>query len=83
MAKNNSLTKSYDDIPWLLRVIIQIIGGALVGGIYRIVRFFETRNLITLIAGLLATFTGVGNAIAWIVDLITLLIHGRYTVLVD
>ena len=33
MAKNNSLTKSYDDIPWLLRVIIQIIGGAIVGGV--------------------------------------------------
>jgi dolichyl-phosphate-mannose--protein O-mannosyl transferase len=83
MAKNNSLTKSYDDIPWLLRVIIQIIGGAVVGGVYRIVRYFETKNLMTLIAGLLATFTGVGNAIAWVVDLITLLINGRYTVLTD
>jgi hypothetical protein len=37
----------------------------------------------TLIAGILATFTGVGNAIAWVVDLITLLINGRYTVLTD
>ena len=80
---NNSITKSYDSLPLLLRIIIQVIGGAIVGGIYRIVRFLETRNIVTLVIGLLATFTGVGNLIAWIVDLVTLILHGKYTVCVD
>ncbi len=78
-----NLTKQYDALPLILRIIIQIIGGALVGGIYRIVRFFEKSNIVTLIVGLICTFTGIGNLIAWIVDLVTLIINGKYTVFVD
>ena len=77
---NNSITASYDSLPLLLRIIIQLIGGAVVGGIYRIVKFLETKNVVTLVVGLLATFTGIGNLIAWIFDLITLIVHGKYTV---
>ena len=79
----NSLTRTYDELPLLLRVIIQIVVGVVAGGIYRIVRYFETKNIITLVVGLLVTFTGIGNLIAWIVDLVTLILHGKYTVLVD
>ena len=80
---NKSLTASYNELPLILRIIIQIIGGAIVGGVYRILKFLETRNLATLIVGLLATFTGIGNVIAWVVDLITLIINGKYTVFAD
>ena len=80
---NNSLTASYDSLPLLLRIIIQIIGGFIVGGIYRIVKFLETKNVVTLVVGLLTTFTVIGNSIAWIVDLITLIINGKYTVFAD
>ncbi len=79
----SNLTSSYDSLPLILRIIIQLIAGAVVGGIYRIVKYFETKNIATLIVGLLVTFTGIGNLIAWIVDLITLIIHGKYTVLAD
>lgn len=78
-----NLTKQYDALPLILRILIQIIGGVVVGGVYRIVRFFETSNIVTLIVGLICTFTGIGNLIAWIVDLVTLIINGKYTVLVD
>ena len=61
--------------------LLQLILGGIIGGIYRIVRFFETKNIVTLVVGLLCTFTGVGNFIAWIVDLVTELIHNRITVL--
>ena len=80
---NKPITAQYDELPFLLRLIIQLIGGAIVGGIYRIIRYTETKNLTTLIVGILATFTGIGNAIAWIVDLITLIFKGGYTVCTD
>ena len=83
MAKNNSITASYDSLPLLLRIIIQVIGGVVVGGIYRLVRYYEKRNVVTLIVGLLCTFTGIGNFIAWVVDLVTLATQGTYTVFVD
>ena len=83
MAKKSSLTASYDSLPLILRIIIQVIGGVVVGGIYRIVRYLETKNIVTLVVGLLVTFTLLGNVIAWIIDLITLILHGKYTVFVD
>ena len=83
MANKDSLTASYNELPLLLRIIIQVIGGVIVGGIYRIVRYFETKNIVTLVVGLICTFTGVGNLIAWIVDLVTLIMNEKYTVFVD
>ena len=83
MAQNNSLTAQYDALPLILRIIIQVIGGVVVGGIYRIVRYLETKNIVTLVVGLVVTFTGIGNLIAWVVDLVTLIMNGKYTVLVD
>ena len=72
MANNSKpLTQSYDELPMLLRLIIVIIGGVLVGGIYRLVKWYEKRNTVTLVVGLLATFTGIGNLIIWIVDVVT------------
>ena len=81
MAKSNSITASYEALPKIVKVIIQLLLGSIVGGIYRIVRFFETKNLITLIIGLLVTFTGIGNVIAWVVDIITEILYNKITVL--
>ena len=83
MANKDSITATYDSLSLLLRIIIQVIGGVLVGGIYRIVRYFETNNITTLVVGLICTFTGIGNVIAWIVDLVTLAMNGKYTIFVD
>lgn len=82
MAKKSSLTKSYDSLPFIARVLLQLILGVVVGGIYRIVRFFETRNVVTLVVGILATFTFVGNVLFWLIDLITLIINKKYTLFV-
>lgn len=80
---NNSLTKQYNDLPFILRVVLQFVFGLLVSGIYRIIRYTESNNIVTLIAGLLGLFTGIGNFIFWIIDLVTLVLNGKYTVLVD
>lgn len=76
---NNSLTASYEALPKIIKVILQIIFGAIIGGIYRIIRFLETKNLVTLIAGIL-NFVGLG-LIFWIVDLVTEICSDKITVL--
>ena len=76
-------TGAYDALPKIAKILIQLILGAIVGGIYRIVRFFETGKSLTLVVGILVTFTGVGNLIAWIVDLVTVLLNDKITVLAD
>ena len=83
MAKKKTLTRQYDELPLFLRVILQLVFGVVVGGIYRLVRYVESRNILTLVVGIICTFTGIGNLIAWIIDLVTLIVNGKYTVFVD
>ncbi len=81
MAKS-TLTAQYDALPFIARILIQIFLGALVGGIYRIIRFTETKNMTTLIVGILALVPGI-DFVAWVVDLVTLIMSGKYTMFVD
>lgn len=76
---NNSLTASYEALPKIVKIILQLFLGALVGGIYRILRFLETKNIVTLLAGIL-NFVGLG-LIFWIVDLVTEIASNKITVL--
>ena len=83
MAKKGALTGAYESLPKIVKLLLQLILGAVIGGIYRIVRFFETGNLTTLVVGILVLVTGIGNAIAWVVDLVTELLNNRITVFAD
>ena len=80
---NTSITAQYEALPKIAKILIQIILGGIVGGIYRIIRYFETKNVVTLVVGILCTFTGVGNFIAWLVDLITEITQDKISVLAD
>ncbi len=75
-----NLTKTYEDLPKIVKIILQIFLGAIIGAIYRIIRFVENKNIITLIVGILCFFPPFDFA-AWIIDLITEILHNRITVL--
>ena len=83
MASSKGLTAAYEALPKIAKIILQLFFGALIGGVYRIVRYFERQNIVTLVVGLLVLFTVVGNFIAWIVDLITEITSDRITVFAD
>ncbi len=83
MASSKGLTAAYEALPKIAKIILQLFFGALIGGVYRIVRYFEKQNIVTLVVGLLVLFTVVGNFIAWIVDLITEITSDRITVFAD
>ena len=76
-----NITKTYESLPKIVKVILQFFFGWLIGGVYRIIRFFETKNVITLVVGLLVLFTGIGNVIAWVVDIITEILQNKISVL--
>ena len=81
MANNTAITEMYENLPKIAKIILQIFLGGVIGGIYRILRFLETKNVVTLVVGILVLVTGVGNFIAWVVDLITEITQNRITVL--
>ncbi len=78
-----NLTHYYDDLPKIVKILLQIFLGGVIGGIYRIIRFLETKNIVTLVVGILCVCTGVGNFIAWVVDLITMITKNKISVLAD
>ena len=78
---NKPITEMYEELPKLIKIILQLILGSVIGGVYRILRFVETKNIVTLVVGILVLVTGIGNAIAWVVDLVTEILHNRITVL--
>ena len=83
MANGKNITKHYDELPLIVRILIQIFAGAIVSCVYRVLRFVETKNTVTLVVAIVAFFTAIGSIILGIVDLITLIFKGGYTVWVD
>ena len=80
---NKPITEMFEDLPKIVKILLQIFLGYIISGVYRILRFLETKNIVTLIVGLVALFTGVGNFVVQVIDLITLILKNRITVLAD
>ncbi len=77
------ITEQYEALPKIAKILLQVFLGGLIGGLYRILRYLETKNIVTLVVGILCLVTGVGNFIAWVVDLITEITQNKISVLAD
>ena len=77
------ITEQYESLPQIGKIILQIFFGGIIGGVYRIIRYTETKNVLTLIVGIVFVATGLGNVISWIVDLISEVTKNRITFLAD
>jgi len=75
------MTATYENLPKIVKIILQIFLGSLIGGVYRILRFVETKNIVTLVAGVL-NFVGLG-LLFWIVDLVTEITNNKITFLAN
>lgn len=78
---NNTLTATYESLPKIAKILIQIFLGSVVGGVYRILRFLETKNIVTLVCGIL-NFVGLG-LVFWVVDLVTEITDNKIKFLAD
>ena len=81
MAKK-TITGAYEALPKIAKILLQIFLGAIVGGIYRILRFLETKNIVTLIVGILALIPPI-SVVFWVLDLITEATSDRISVLAN
>ena len=78
----NSITKKYDELPQIVKIILQVIFNGWISGLYRIFRYVETKNVTTLVIGILSCITPVGF-VFWIVDLVTTITKNKMTLCVD
>ena len=81
MAKK-TITGAYEALPKIVKILLQIFLGSIVGGVYRILRFLETKNVVTLVVGILALIPPI-SVVFWILDLITEITSDRITVLAN
>ena len=81
MAKK-TITGAYEALPKIAKILLQIFLGAIIGGVYRILRFLETKNIVTLVVGILALIPPI-DFVFWIIDLVTEVTNDRITVLAN
>ena len=72
-----AFTKQFEALPKIAKVLILFIFGVVVSGVYRIVRYLENRDTVTLVAGLLC-FTGIGVVLG-ILDAVTEILYNEIT----
>lgn len=82
MAKSNSLTATFESLPKLAKVLLIVFLGWIVGGIYRVVRYTETKNTTTLVAGLLGLIPPI-DFVLWVADLVTEILNNKITFFAD
>ncbi len=78
---SKSITAQFEALPKLVKVLILFVLGVVVSGVYRIIRYLETKNIVTLVAGILC-FTGIGFVIG-IIDAVTEILSNKITLLAD
>lgn len=76
-----TITAQFENLPKLLKFILFLFLGGLLSGIFRVLRFLETKNLVTLIFGIVCFF-GVGFVVG-IIDAVTELLGNKVSVLAD
>lgn len=72
-----NLIKSFDDMPWVLKLILCLPVLDIVWAVYRICKGADTKNTLMLVVGILWLF--VGTTITWIVDLVCTIVSKRPT----
>ena len=79
---NKSLIATYEELDKNVKLILQVLFGWCIGGIYRILRYLETKNITTLVVGILALVTPI-SVVFWVLDLISEYKNNKITLLVD
>ncbi len=76
------LVKAIDSMPWIIKIIFALPGidGIVYGLLYRLPKGLIKKDVFQIIVGLLWFF--LGFVILWIIDLITVLLNKKVTVLI-
>jgi uncharacterized membrane protein len=77
MSSQNSIITTFENFPKIAKVLLLIFVG-IISGIYRIIRYTETKNNATLVAGILA-FVPVVGFIIQVLDVVSEIFNNEIT----
>lgn len=77
-----NIIETYENLPKILKVILQLFFSGIIGIVYRIIRFLDSKNAKTLVGAVLFFIPVVGTVMG-IIDIVTEITKNRITVLAD
>lgn len=77
MSSQNSIITTFENFPKIAKVLLLIFVG-IISGIYRIIRYTETKNNATLVAGILAFIPVIGFIIQ-VLDVVSEIFNNEIT----
>ncbi len=79
---NETITAKIEGLNKWLKVLIFLLVGGIFSPLYRIFRYTETKNIVTLVVAIVSFVTGLAFILA-IVDIVTEITSNKVTVLAD
>lgn len=73
------IVKSFDNLPWVVKLLLCLPVLNLAWAIYRICKGADTKNTLMLVVGVLWIFFG--TTVLWIVDLVCTIIYKKPTII--
>ncbi len=80
LQEKRTITESFNGLPLWQKILFELVFGWLMASVYRVTRFFESRNLSTLMFGLLCIPL---FPFVWLIDFLGICVYGKITFLAD
>ena len=78
-----NITAKFESLPMWAKVVLLLIAGTIISPVYRILRYFETKNTTTLIVGIIAIAVGCGGTVLGILDALSEFQNGKITLFAE
>ena len=72
--------KAFDKLPRIVKILLTIFFDFITGGLYRLLKGLEKKNIVLIVAGIIWLCT-LGWGIGWIIDIVCIIVKGKYTFL--
>ena len=76
-----NIIETFENLPKIAKILLLVFLGGIISPVYRILRYVETKNMTTLIVGILCLVTGCGNVVLQVIDIITEITDNKIKVL--
>lgn len=78
----NNITAQFEELPLWAKIIFLLFFGGLISPIYRILRYVETKNTVTLVVAIVSLVTCLSAVLA-IIDIVTEITDNKIKILAD
>lgn len=78
----NNIIEQFEALPKWAKLVLIFFVGYLISPIYRILRYLETKNVVTLVVAIVGLFTGLAGILA-LLDFITEITDNKIKILAD